>query len=185
LIAMMADDRSVDRAALASDLGRARIEFHRLLAQAERHDAWAKPTVGTRWTNEQLLFHMVFGYMVVQRLLVLVRLFGSLPDPVSRNFAWVLNAATAPFHTINFYGSCAAALVYNRRRMGAKLDRVIDSLQRKLGREHEKAFRRGMHFPIRWDPFFNDRMTLEDVYRYAGQHFDFHACQLRINSAAD
>jgi hypothetical protein len=62
---------------------------------------------------------------------------------------------------------------------------VIDSLQRKLGREHEKAFRRGMHFPIRWDPFFNDRMTLEDVYRYAGQHFDFHACQLRINSAAD
>ena len=46
--------------------------------EAERHDAWAKPTGGTRWTNEQLLFHMVFGYMIVQRLLILVRVFSRL-----------------------------------------------------------------------------------------------------------
>ena len=128
---------------------------------------------------------MVFGYMIVQRLLVLVRVFGRLPDPVSRVFARALNAATRPFHAINYYGSCAAALVYNRHRMGAKLDRVIASLQRKLDREHDDAFGRGMHYPTRWDPFFNDYMTLEDIYRYPGQHFDFHARQLTINSAAD
>jgi hypothetical protein len=68
--------------------------------------------------------------------------------------------------------------------MGAKLDRVIASLQRKLARERDEAFDRGMHYPTRWDPFFNDYMTLEDIYRYPGQHFDFHQRQLTINSAA-
>ena len=87
---MTADDSAVDRADIAADLERARIEFHRLLSYAERHDAWAKPTRGTHWTNEQLLFHMVFGYMVVQRLLVLVKVFNRLPDEVSRSFARVL-----------------------------------------------------------------------------------------------
>ena len=71
---------------------------------------------------------MVFGYMVVQRLLVLVKVFSRLPDGVSRVFARSLNAATSPFDVINYYGSCAAALVYNRHRMGAKMDRVIASL---------------------------------------------------------
>ena len=85
---------------------------------------------------------------------------------------------TTPFHQINYYGSCAAAMVYNRRRMGAKLDRVIDSLQHRLARETDDTLRRGMHFPPGWDPFFSDYMTLEDVYRYPGRHFDFHAAQL-------
>ena len=67
---MAADDATIDRAALATDLERARVEFHRLLADAERDDLWTASTHGTRWTNEQLLFHMVFGYMVVQRLLL-------------------------------------------------------------------------------------------------------------------
>jgi hypothetical protein len=109
---------------------------------------------------------MVFGYMVVQRLLVLVRVFSRLPDAVSRVFARSLNAAITPFNIINYYGSCAAALVYNRHRMGAKMDRVIASLQRKLARESDDSLRRGMHFPTRWDPFFKDYMTVEDVYRY-------------------
>jgi hypothetical protein len=177
---MAADAGPVDRAMIAADLERARVEFHRLLAEAERGEAWTNPTHGTRWTNEQLLFHMVFGYMVVQRLLVLVRVFGRLPDPVSRLYARVLDAASAPFHAINYHGSCAAALVYNRRRMGAKIDRVIASLQRKLTHETDDALRRGMHFPPRWDPFFKDYMTLADVYRYPGQHFDFHARQLNF-----
>jgi hypothetical protein len=181
MVSMAADAGPIDRAVIAADLERARVEFHRLLAEAERHDAWANPTEGTRWTNEQLLFHMVFGYMVVQRLLVLVRVLGRAPDPVSRLYARVLDAATVPFHAINYYGSRAAAVVYNRRRMGAKLDRVIASLQRKLVNETDDALHRGMHFPRRWDPFFTDYMTLADVYRYPGQHFDFHARQLTFH----
>ena len=90
---------------------------------------------------------MVFGYMVVQRLRILVKVFSRLPDSISRGFARVLNAATRPFDVINYDGSCAAALVYNRRRMGAKMDRVIAALQRKLARESDGALRRGMHYP--------------------------------------
>ena len=171
----------IDRAALAADLERARIEFHRLIEAAGPED-WGRPTSGTRWTNEQLLFHMVFGYMVVQRLLVLVRIFSRLPGPVSGTFANSLDAATKPFHIINYYGSCAAALVYNRRRMGAKMDRVIASLQRKLARENDADFACGMRYPRRWDPFFDSFMTLEDLYRYPGRHFDFHAHQLTLTA---
>ena len=173
----------IDRADIAADLEHARIEFHRLLDVAGPHD-WGRPTRGTRWTNEQLLFRMVFGYMIVQRLLILVKVFNRLPDEVSRSFARLLNAATRPFDVINYYGSSAAALVYNRRRMGAKMDRVIAALQRKLARESDDAAQRGMHFPTRWDPFFQDYMTVADVYRYPGQHFDFHAHQLTLTATA-
>jgi len=178
----MADEHGkVDRDDIAADLERARIEFHRLLAAAEPED-WSRPSFGTRWTNEQLLFHMVFGYMVVQRLLLLVRVVSRLPDPLGRAYASLLDAATTPLHLINYHGSCAAALVYNRRRMGAKIDRVIASLQRNLASEDDDDFTRGMHYPTHWDPFFADFMTLEDVYRYPGRHFDFHADQLTLTA---
>ena len=140
-------DSTVNRAALADDLERARGELHRLLADAARADAWTKPTRGTRWTNEQLLFHMVFGYMIVQRLLLLVRVMGRLPDRVSRVYARVLDAGTRPFDLINYYGSCAAATVYNRHRMSAKMDRVIASLQRSLEQSTDEALQQRNVFP--------------------------------------
>jgi DinB superfamily len=171
-----------DRTALAADLERVRADFHRLLTDVGG-DEWSKPT-GTMWTNEQLLFHMVFGYMVVQRLLILVRIFGRLPEPVSRGFARLLNATTPAFHRINYYGSCIAATVYNRNRMGGKLDRVIDALKRTLNRLPDCAFARGMHFPTRWDPYFRDHMTVTDVYRYPGQHYDHHRRQLTLRNVS-
>lgn len=179
---MGTDGGSIDRADIVADLERARAEFHRLLAAADRYDVWTKPTDGTRWTNEQLLFHMVFGYMVVQRLLILVRLFGRFPRRASVAFARILNAGTTPFHIVNYYGSCAAATVYNRRRMGAKLDRVVLSLERKVMRESDDSLRQGMHFPPEWDPYFTDYMTLKDVYSYPGRHFDHHTRQLTFKA---
>jgi hypothetical protein len=56
---------------------------------------------GTLWTNEQLLFHMVFGYMVVRVLLPLVHVVSHLPKPVGRAFAAALNAGTTPFDLVN------------------------------------------------------------------------------------
>jgi len=169
-----------DRAKLSADLERARADFHRLLAVTAANE-WNKPTSGTRWTNEQLLFHMVFGYIVVWRLLVLVRLFARLPDAVSHSFAKALDAATRPFDLINYYGSCLAASIYNRDRMGRKFDRVIAALQRSLTREHDGAFRNGMHYPTQWDPYFRDYMTVADIYRYPGQHYDHHRRQLTLD----
>lgn len=161
------------------DLEGARSDFHHLLTLVGADD-WDKPTPGTRWTNEELLFHMVFGYLVVQRLLVLVRMFGRLPDSAGRRFAALLDASTPPFHVVNYHGTRLAALVSNRKRMAAKLDRVIDSLQRSLSRESEDRLRRGMHFPTRWDPYFRDYMTLADVYRYPGKHYAHHRRQLTL-----
>jgi hypothetical protein len=169
----------VDTAAIADDLERARTDFHRVL-QVVGDEEWTQPTSGTQWTNEQLLFHMVFGYMVVRRLLVLVGLFSRSPRRVSRGFAALLNAGTPPFHRINYFGTCAAALVYNRTRMGAKMDRVIDGLQRSLARRHENALRRSMHFPTGWDPYFRESMTLADVYQYPGKHYEHHRRQLSV-----
>jgi hypothetical protein len=37
-----------------------------------------------------------------------------------------------------------------------------------------------MHCPVGWDPFFEDRMSLADVYHYGTQHFDFHRRQLTL-----
>jgi DinB superfamily len=170
-----------DPALLTAEFERVRADFQHLIALAGEND-WAKPTLGTRWTNEQLLFHMVFGYMVVRRLLILVRLFGRLPDPLSRGFARLLDSATRPFDLINYYGSCLAATVYNRRRMAAKLNRTIDSLERSLRRQPPHAFRRGMHYRVHWDPYFREYMTLADIYRYPGLHYDHHRQQLTLSN---
>ena len=136
---------------------------------------------GTLWSNEQLLYHMVFGYMVVLRLLALVRLFGRLPDRFSRMFAGILNAGTRPFHVVNYLGSCGGALVFHGPRLVRLSDRVVASLHRHLDRESEQALRRTMHFPVGWDPFFRDTMSLADVYRYGTEHFEYHRRQLTLD----
>jgi hypothetical protein len=50
----------------------------------------------------------------------------------------------------------------------------------KPGAADEADLARGMHYPTRWDPFFEPYMTLADVYRYAAQHFAFHQRQLTL-----
>ena len=39
-----------------------------------------------------------------------------------------------------------------------------------------------MHFPVGWDPYFTDYMTLRDVYHYPTQHYDHHRQQLTLSS---
>ena len=169
----------VDRQSIVDELERARRDFHRLLDGASK-DALARRSRGTRWTNEQLLFHMLFGYILVRVLVVLIRVFWRLPDAADLTFSRLLNAVAVPFHAVNYLGSCAAALVFDHRRMGSQFDRTIDSLERRLVRETEANLHRGMHYPDRWDPYFTEFMTLEDIYRYPTLHFDHHARQLTL-----
>jgi hypothetical protein len=153
--------------------------LHELLAVADPDDL-RRRSDGTRWTNEQLLFHLVFGYLVVRRLLRLVRAVSRLPRWVGRAFAGLLDSARRPFHVVNYWGSCAAALVFDHTRMGRLCDRTIASLQRSLRREAETSLQRGMSFPTSWDPYFTPSMTLADVYRYPTRHFEHHRRQLTI-----
>jgi len=154
----------VDRAAIVSSLNGCRDDLHRLLA-VSTPAALRGPSEGTRWTNEQLLFHMVFGFLIVRRLLPLVRLMPVLPSWVGRSFAWLLDAGRAPFHWVNYAGSCGGGLVFNHARMGRLCDHTIEHLVASLGQEPEEQLGRGMPFPTSWDPYFHPYMTLADLWR--------------------
>jgi hypothetical protein len=168
-----------NRQVIHQELERARTTIHELVACSSAAEM-RQPSVGTRWTNEQLLFHMLFGYLVVRALLPLVRMFGHLPDVAGRLFARALDATTPGFHVVNYLGSCGGARIFHGPRLTAQTDRVIASLHRHVDRESDQSLQRAMHFPVSWDPFFLDRMTLAEVYRYGTQHFDFHRAQLTL-----
>ena len=172
----------VDRQSVHAEMELARGTFERLVARASASEL-RRPTIDTRWTNQQLLFHMLFGYLLVLRLLRLVRFFGRLPDRYSLRFARVLNAGARPFHVVNYLGACGGAMVFRGPRLAARFDRTIAALHRHLDDETEETLALRMHFPVDWDPYFRDTMTLLDVYHYGTQHYAFHTRQLTLRPA--
>lgn len=160
-------------------MAQARQTFHSLLASATVAGL-GRPSNGTKWTNGQLLFHMLFGYLIVVRLLFLVRIFGRLPRGCSRVFARALEAVAVPFHAINYFGSAAGPRLLGYEGMGRRFDRVVATLLSRLDRESDCELSRGMHYPTSWDPYFKAYMTLEDVYRYPTRHFEHHRRQLTL-----
>ena len=169
-------------AAIADEIRAARYDFHRLVDGATTADLRRRSN-GTKWTNDQLLFHMLFGYIIVRTLLWLVRGFSMLPAGYSRRFARALNAATRPFHVINYLGSLGGARVLGHTGMERVMDRVTASLIRTVERASDKQLARGMHFPVDWDPYFRDFMTVHDVLHYATQHYQHHRRQLTLSQA--
>jgi hypothetical protein len=161
-------------------MDRARASFHELLDGASDVDL-RRRSKGTRWNNKQLLFHMLLGYLIVRALRGLVVTFDRLPAAVDRRFAHMLNTVTMPFDVANYAGAWLAGTVLPRRTLNALLDRVIASLHQRLDAETEDNLARSMRFPTRWDPFFQDQMTLADVYHFPTQHFDFHRDQLTLS----
>lgn len=63
------------------------------------------------------------------------------------------------------------------------MDHVTHSLIRTLARASDKQLARGMHFPVDWDPYFGDYMTVQDVLHYATQHYQHHRNQLTLSNA--
>ena len=160
-----------------AELRQAQAEFHELITNASPEDL-RRLTDGTRWTNRQLLFHMVLGYGIVRTLLPLVRTLGRLGH--SRGFAATLNAGRRPFHWINYVGPCVAARLLTPPVMTALLDRIIGSLRRRLAAETERNLALSMHMPTSWDPYFTPTMSVLDVYHFGTQHFDHHRRQLTL-----
>jgi hypothetical protein len=167
------------KADIVTEYSRASADLATWLKNATSEDL-RRRSHGTKWTNEELLFHMVFGYMVVRALLPLVHLISRLPKPAGKAFAALLNAGTHPFNVINYWGSRGAALFYNKRRMARKLKTTIKAITGRLEHETQTSLSRSVPFPDRWDPFFAPSMTLNDVYAYPSKHFDFHAKQLTL-----
>ena len=169
----------VPRSEIHAELDRARAEFRQLVEAATPSDL-ARRSNGTRWTNRQLLFHMLFGYLITRNLRQIVKVVSRTPRPVQRGFAGMLDAATRPFHLINYWGSCAGGRFVPIARLPGWLDAITASLDRHVDAEADDQLARSMAFPTRWDPYFAPRMTLGDVYHYATQHYDFHRQQLTL-----
>ena len=171
----------MDVTAVSQEMEQARVTFHDLIRDATAADL-RRRSAGTRWTNRQLLFHMVFGYLVVRSLLPLVRGFGRLPISCSRWFSAVLHALRWPYHLINYVGSCVGGAVLSPREMARLLDRSVTTLRRGLAGESTTSLGARMAFPVSWDPYFTDTMTVLDVYHFGNQHFDHHRQQLTLGS---
>ena len=176
----MAEQATGDiRPLVHGELARTRRTFARHVAEMTPEEL-SRPSSGTDWTNRELLFHMLFGYLVVRRLLPLVKALGHLPPRSSKPFAALLDASTRPFHFINYLGSVGGGRVLTPERMLRWLDTTTAKIERDMDRQDETSLRRGMHFPTGWDPYFKDFMTLADVYHYPTQHFDHHDRQLNL-----
>jgi hypothetical protein len=139
------------KAEILANYHRARTDLGTWLENSTPADLRRRST-GTRWTNEERLFHIVFGYMIVRALLPLVHLGSRLPEPIGTAFAALLNAGTRPFDAINYWGSRGAALFYNRRRMARKFEKTVAAISRRLERENSRSLARSMPFPDKWAP---------------------------------
>jgi len=165
----------MNRDEIHDELEQARITFHQFVGRATTEDLRRRSS-GTRWTNRQLLFHMVFGYLIVRSLMPLVHTLGR--HGRSRSFAAALNATRRPFHLINYLGSVGGGQLLTPPAMARLLDRTINALQHRLANETDTSLGLTMHFPPTWDPYFQPTMTVRDVYRYGTLHFEHHRHQL-------
>ena len=165
------------RAGIQQEMEQARLDFHELVRRASAEDLHSR-TTGTRWTNRQLLFHMVFGYLIVRSLMPLVHTLGRIGW--SRRFATILDSLRRPFHLINYLGSVGGGQLLTPAAMGRLMDRTVIALQRKFAVETDNSLNLIMHFPPAWDPYFQPIMSVLDVYHYGTQHFDHHKQQLTL-----
>jgi hypothetical protein len=169
------------RVALRADLVATYASFHALLDALTDADL-RRPSRNPGWTNGEVLWHMVFGFVILAALAPLVRFWGRLPRRYSKRFARVLNGATGVFNRVNAWGARGGARLYTRRRIGRRFDRAYVAVLRLVDSASDDDWARGMHYPTRWDALFHDYMTLEDLCRYPIAHFAFHRDQIAASS---
>jgi len=163
--------------AIRKELEATRARFHALLASLSEQD-FQRQSLNAGWTNGEILVHMTFGFMVINVLLPLARLWGRLPKGSSKWFAWLLNAFTGPFNWFNALGARRQGKLFTHERIGKIYDRVYFSLMKKVDSIKEEEWERGMYYPTKWDSNFDEFMTLEKLFHYPVTHFNFHLAQI-------
>jgi hypothetical protein len=159
------------------ELESAHTKFHRLLNVLSEQD-FHRQSLNPGWTNGEILAHMTFGFIIINVLLPLARLWGRMPKGSSKWFAWLLNAFTGPFNWINALGARGQGKVFTRQHIGKIYDRTYFTLLKKVASIHENEWERGMYYPTKWDANFDEFMTLEKLFHYAVTHFNFHLNQI-------
>jgi hypothetical protein len=172
------------REQVRSDLEETRSQFHAILESLSEAD-WRAPSRNAAWTNGQLLFHMMFAFILIPALFAMIRFWSRRPEKSSRAFAQALDASTPFFNWINALGPRIGARIYGRRRIGAKYDRVHRAILRRLDSLGGDEWCLGMYYPRRWDPTFGEFMTIEELFRYPGAHFRHHLRHLSPGVRSD
>jgi hypothetical protein len=162
------------------ELNKAHTEFHQLLNSLSEKD-FHRQSLNPGWTNSEILAHMTFGFIIVNVLLPMARLWGRLPKGSSKWFAQLLNAFTGPFNWINALGARGQGKVFTHKRIGNIYDRVYFSLVKKINSIQDDEWERGMYYPTKWDPNFDEFMTLEKLFHYPVKHFNFHLTQIALD----
>jgi DinB family protein len=165
------------RVAIKAALESTRAAFHALLDSLTEDDL-RKQSLNPGWTNGEILAHMLFGFMILNVLLPMARLWGRLPKSSSKPFAWLLNAITGPFNWFNALGARMQGTVFTYKRLGKLYDRVHRSLVKQVDSIKDDEWQRGMYYPTRWDSNFSEFMTLEKLLYYPVVHFNFHLDQI-------
>jgi hypothetical protein len=167
-------DIETRRALLRSELEAARDEF-RVMAASISEQAWTEPSGNPGWTNGQVLFHVLFGFILVLPLANILVFFGHLPALCSRIFAWILDFSTPLFNRVNAAGPRAGARLLGRPGVIRQFERVHMAILRRLERTRPRDWTLEMHYPTRWDPCFqnsyaprrscsNIRSTIFDIF---------------------
>lgn len=141
-----------------------------------------RPTNGTRWTNRQLLFHMVLGQNIALSAIPLLGLFSRLPPAASRNWSRLLEACTGPYNWINWAGSAAAGQVLTPQGMLRMMDKTTRTIVNCYDLANEEALERGMTMPASWDPYFTPWMNRRDILTWAPNHYRHHRRQLTLTT---
>jgi hypothetical protein len=160
-----------------SQLTEARSEFHALLNSLSEQD-FQRRSLNPGWTNGEILAHITFGFIIINVLLPMARIWGIFPKDSSKWFAWFLNAVTGPFNWINEFGARGQGKLFTQIRIGKIYDRAFFSLLNKISFIKDDEWERGMYYPTKWDSNFDEFMTLEKLFYYPIVHFHFHKKQI-------
>ena len=176
--------RITRKARLRLELDAAQVTFHAV--RASRSDAQLRqPGTNPAWTNGQLVFHIALGFFLAPSVIRIGLVLGRMPRPVSRVFARILKSATAPFNWINAAGPALIGPRFTRRALGATFDWVHMRILRRLDALQEADLGLRMQYPDRWEPLFQDSMTLENMLRYPVLHLTSHLQHIHYPVLAD
>ena len=170
-------ERQALKEEIRAELEAARVKFHKALSSLSEKD-FQRQSPNAGWTNGEILAHMTFGFIILNVLLPMARLWGRLPRGSSKWFAWLLNAFTGPFNWINALGARGQGKVFTRNTIGKVYDQNYFSLLKKINSIKDDEWEHGMHYPTKWDFNFDEFMTLEKLFHYPVIHFNFHLEQI-------
>jgi len=164
---------------IREELEMTRAKFHKALSSLSEQD-FQRQSLNAGWTNGEILAHITFGFIIINVLLPMARLWGRLPKSSSKWFAWLLNVFTGPFNWINALGARGQGKFFTCTRIGKIYDRTYFSLLKKIDSIKDDEWEHGMYYPTKWDPNFSEFMTLEKLFHYPVIHLNFHLEQIGL-----